>query len=168
MRVYGAYRRLGRLIYWLLLPYRLTWLATTNRVGVVLTNQTGEIFLVKNWLGDDTWRLPGGGVKRGESSEVAASRELVEEIGVTCQPASLSYLGSLHRGVWSGKWSAFRGQSVSQLVKISRSEIVAGEWFAPSSLAALKLSDKTKSALSWAGFWPVHSQQQLRSARPSN
>ena len=168
MRVYGAYRRLGRLVYWLLLPYRLTWLATTNRVGVVLTNQAGEIFLVKNWMGDGTWRLPGGGVKRGESSEVAASRELVEEIGVACQPASLSYLGSLHRGPWSGKWSAFRGQSASQPVKINRSEIVAGEWFALSSLAGLQLADKTKSALSWAGFWPVHSQQQPGSARLSN
>ena len=164
MGAYGAYRRLGRLIYWVLLPYRVTWLTTTNRVGVVLTNQVGEIFLIKNWLGDDAWRLPGGGIKRGESSEVAASRELAEEIGVTCQPTSLSYLGSLRRGAWSGNWSAFRGQLASQTIKINRSEIVAGEWFTPLSLAELRLTDKTKSALSWAGFWPVYSQQQLGSA----
>lgn len=155
MRVYGIYRWLGRLIYWLLLPYRLTWLATTNRVGVVLTNPSGEIFLVKNWLGDGAWRLPGGGVKRGESSEVAASRELSEELGVACQPGNLSYLGSLRQGSWSGEWSAFRGQSAGQAVKINRSEIVAGQWFSPPLLGGIELADRTKSALGWAGFWPV-------------
>ena len=159
MSFYRFYRWLGRLIYWLLLPYRLTWLATTDRVGVVLTNSLGEVFLVKNWLGDDRWRLPGGGVKRGEPLEVAASRELVEEIGVACQPDSLAYLGSLRRGSWSGKWAAFRGQSASQTVELKRSEIVAGEWFAPPSLAGLQLADRTKEALGWAGFWPVVERQ---------
>lgn len=167
MHFYGLYRRLGRLIYWLLLPYRLTWLATTNRVGVVLTNSAGEILLIKNWLGDGFWRLPGGGIKRGEPSEVAASRELAEEVGVDCLPASLDYLGSLRQGTWSGRWSAFRARTVSEAVRLKRSEIVAGQWFSPSALDGLNMADKTKAALGWAGIWS-DGLQSPESGQPSN
>ena len=163
MRFYGLYRRLGQLIYWLLLPYRLTFLAATNRVGVVLVNSAGEIFLIKNWLGDGSWRLPGGGIKRGESSEVAASRELAEEIGVDCQPTSLSYLGSLRRGGRLGTWLAFRGQLATEKIQLNHLEIVAGEWFTPLSLTGLRLAHRTRIALDWAGFGAIkqrHSTDQ--------
>ncbi len=153
--MYKAYCWLGRLAYWLMLPYRVTWLTTTNRVGVVLLDSTDRIFLIQNWLGDGAWRLPGGGIKRGESPPTAAARELAEEIGVELAPAGLSYLGSSRRGAGAGQWSAFRGRSARPAISLNRHEVVAGEWFKPADLVGLPLDGSVKLALSWAGLWPV-------------
>lgn len=51
-------------------------------VGVkVALVKDGRVLLVKNRY-DKWWYLPGGGVKRGESWEAAAARELREECGI--------------------------------------------------------------------------------------
>ncbi|MFC7059321.1 NUDIX hydrolase [Halovenus salina] len=56
--------------------------------GVWLTNDTGEVLLVRN-EGDKGWSDPGGKREPGESYEVAARRELEEETNVTCQLTGL-------------------------------------------------------------------------------
>lgn len=59
------------------LPYRAC-------VGVMLINQTGEVFVGQR-LDNDTpaWQMPQGGVDQGEAPRDAALRELWEETGVT-------------------------------------------------------------------------------------
>ena len=46
--------------------------------GVWLTNDAGEVLLVRN-EGDEGWAEPGGKVESGESYETAATREVREE-----------------------------------------------------------------------------------------
>ncbi|WP_254542884.1 NUDIX domain-containing protein [Halomarina pelagica] len=52
--------------------------------GVWLTNERGEVLLVRN-VGDDGWADPGGKVEPGETHERAAKREVREEAGVDCR-----------------------------------------------------------------------------------
>lgn len=65
-----------RKLYW--------WLArpTTKGVRAVLTNEKGEVLLVKHKY-TDGWYLPGGKVKKKESDIDALHRELGEEVGTT-------------------------------------------------------------------------------------
>ena len=51
-------------------------------VSVVLTNQAGEILLLRHSYGPPVWALPGGGLKRGEDPAKCAMREVYEELGV--------------------------------------------------------------------------------------
>jgi len=59
------------------LPYRPC-------VGVVLINQTGQVFAGQRAdMGVPAWQMPQGGVDQGEAAEAAARRELLEETGVS-------------------------------------------------------------------------------------
>lgn len=55
----------------------------TRGVKVMLFNDAGEILLIRNSYGPtQTFVLPGGGVRRGETPEAAAAREVKEEVGL--------------------------------------------------------------------------------------
>jgi 8-oxo-dGTP pyrophosphatase MutT (NUDIX family) len=88
-------RSLGRILHALIgditrhLP---GWRA--QRVRIVLRNQTGDILLVKTWLSQQRWALPGGGVEKAETPEQAAVRELHEETGLEIAASSLRYLAT--------------------------------------------------------------------------
>ena len=85
MKLYAA---MGRYIFWLLRPLICFVLRRTLRV-YALVECGGRVLVVKNWLAEDTWRLPGGGVARGEEPLVALQRELNEELGLNLQSDQL-------------------------------------------------------------------------------
>ncbi len=86
----NLYRILGRFLgYILSLLFFL--LPKRDRVRVAIYNSEGRVLAVKNCFSRQQWTLPGGGVKRGESYEQAARREVFEELGV--QISELRYIG---------------------------------------------------------------------------
>ena len=50
-------------------------------VGIVIVNQSDQIFLAKR-IGQDAWQLPQGGIDENESELEALYRELFEEVGL--------------------------------------------------------------------------------------
>jgi 8-oxo-dGTP pyrophosphatase MutT (NUDIX family) len=63
--------------------------------NVILLNEKDEI-LLHHRVDKDWWGLPGGAMELGESLEEAASREVFEEVGLTCRNMKLF-------NVYSGK-----------------------------------------------------------------
>ena len=57
-------------------------------VNVVVTNDAGEILLIKR-SDNDNWALPGGAVDLGESVTQAGMREAKEETGIDCEITGL-------------------------------------------------------------------------------
>lgn len=51
-------------------------------VSANVTNEKGEILLVKTHLRSDTWEAPGGQVEEGEPLDKAVCREILEETGI--------------------------------------------------------------------------------------
>lgn len=86
------YTIIGRTLFIILLPLVRIVIRRTERVYVSVTCN-GEYLLIKNWLARDTWRLPGGGLRRGESYKTAAIREIHEELGVELRVTDVRYLG---------------------------------------------------------------------------
>lgn len=61
-------------------------------VSANVTNEKGEILLVKTHLRCDTWETPGGQVEEGESLDKAVCREIVEETGIVISPIGITGL----------------------------------------------------------------------------
>ncbi len=70
-------------------------------LGALVAIRTGGDLLLVRASYRQTWSLPGGGVKKGETPEQAARRELMEEIGLeTDVPLRLA---KVLTGVWEGR-----------------------------------------------------------------
>ena len=51
-------------------------------VSALITNDLGEVLLVKTHWRSDTWESPGGQVEEGEALDAAVYREVQEETGI--------------------------------------------------------------------------------------
>lgn len=87
---------IGRVGYWLAWPAHYVYLRRSTRTRILLVHGS-RVLVVRNWLSDGKWGLPGGGVHRGEPLVQAALRELQEEVGITVSPQALRHAG---RGIY--------------------------------------------------------------------
>jgi 8-oxo-dGTP pyrophosphatase MutT (NUDIX family) len=69
------------------LTLRALWSPAVMGVAGMVFNERGQVLLVRQSYSPG-WRLPGGGVDRGEPPKLAVMRELAEEVGLsggTCE-----------------------------------------------------------------------------------
>lgn len=123
---------LGVMLYWVMLP--AIWIYAKNtkpRARVILVWQ-GKVLVVKNWLGAGGWSLPGGGLERGEPADAAASREVLEELGITLDPKDLLSLGqdtAVERGGLVSRYYLYGFEFQDEPdITAARAEIVAYAW----------------------------------------
>jgi putative (di)nucleoside polyphosphate hydrolase len=64
-------------------------------VGIVISNDVGNVFWARRVGGDNAWQFPQGGMQPNETPEDALYRELFEEVGLT--PASVIILAVTSR-----------------------------------------------------------------------
>ena len=88
MRLWGI---IGRVVYWLGWPVLFVYLYPSRRKSVVVTCGD-EVLVLKGWLGNGHWSLPGGGLHRGEDPATGAVRELREEVGIVLEPQKLTFM----------------------------------------------------------------------------
>ena len=53
-----------------------------SNVGIILSNDQGQVLWARRVGGHDAWQFPQGGIQGNESPETALYRELYEEVGV--------------------------------------------------------------------------------------
>ena len=140
-----CYNLVGRLIYHSYTIYFKTRAITKPRSRVVLQSATGQIFLVKNWIGSGNWQLPGGRINKQENPRQAAIREIKEELGLKLSSSQLSPIAAENL---SGSLSIYHCQLIGQpTINYNKKEIIAGQWFKPHQLTNLNLVDSSKQAL---------------------
>ena len=89
----------------------------------------GSILLIRHTYGDRRWRFPGGGVRRGETPEHAALREVKEEVGVGLRRVEpVGAYASRESGA-RDKVSCFRGEAAGPDFEIHRGEVGEARWF---------------------------------------
>jgi len=78
---------------------RAIWSPTVLGVAGLVLDGEGKVLLVRHSY-NPGWRLPGGGVKRGEPPSDAVLRELQEEVGLTGGSAGFVSLHS-RKAIWA-------------------------------------------------------------------
>ncbi len=86
-------QRSGVVAFWLVWPALWVYLRWSRRTRLALVAD-GKILVVRGWLSDGRWQLPGGGLHTGESPVDGLLREVWEETGIRLSPGDLSPLGS--------------------------------------------------------------------------
>jgi putative (di)nucleoside polyphosphate hydrolase len=141
-------------------------------VGMVLLNTRGDVFLGRRGdIKEESWQMPQGGIKHGESPREAALRELQEEIGtqdVDILVESNTWLfydvpkelaqrawGTRFRGQRQ-KWFVmlFKGHDAEISVATAQAEFDAWRWAPANELIALATSFKRQLYLNVIGEFP--------------
>ena len=132
---------------------RLWWRLTRPRhEGAVVAVNVGPALLVVRSSYRRGWQLPGGGVRRGETPEAAARRELSEEIGVSA--SFLQYVG-FQCGTWDGRrdrvhFFELRLADLPEL-KLDNREVVAAQLIPPTELKRMMPAGPLAAYLGKAG-----------------
>ncbi len=106
----------------------------TLGVRGLVTDEAGRVLLIEHTYMPG-WYMPGGGVERGETSEQALARELVEEAGVELTaPPRLVSIHANHARFRGDHVLFYRIEAWRPCRATSRGEIKALDWFAPDDL----------------------------------
>ncbi len=83
----------GRFCYWLGWPiFRVVLHRSRRSRGLIVSNN--KALVVKAWIGNGKWSLPGGGVHTNETPKQGFMRELFEETGLVINKSNLRKLGN--------------------------------------------------------------------------
>lgn len=85
-------RRLGIIAFWLSWPALWVYLRGSQRTRLLIVCND-EILVLRSWLGNGSWGLPGGGIHKGETVIDGLIREVKEETGIQVSSKQLKSLG---------------------------------------------------------------------------
>jgi 8-oxo-dGTP pyrophosphatase MutT (NUDIX family) len=107
-----------------------------------------RVLLVRHSYGPRGWDLPGGSMKSGESAANAASREMLEELGLSID--SWDALGELEAKIdyRRDRIHCFKAELHSPEVRLDRGELLAAGWFRRDELP--RIGGYTRQILAWA------------------
>jgi 8-oxo-dGTP pyrophosphatase MutT (NUDIX family) len=84
--------RVGLIGFYLAWPALYIYLKQSTRTRIVVLYQ-GQVLVLKNWLSDNRWSIPGGGLHKDEDPKLGAIRELFEETGIQAAAVDLEAIG---------------------------------------------------------------------------
>ena len=142
----------GRIIYYIFFPLISLVIRFTTRTRVILEFE-GKILVVKGWLGDNKWFLPGGGLHKHESPEKGALRELYEETSIKIVESDLKKIG---QGIYDEGDTKYRYYlyyvrlNEKPKVKKQQLEIIDTKWIKPEEIS---VSNSSKELISLLEIW---------------
>jgi 8-oxo-dGTP pyrophosphatase MutT (NUDIX family) len=144
----AAHRAALRIAYRVLLA--LWFVFRPRRRGVfVAVWQGGRVLAIRNSYRD--WlALPAGGIRRGESPETAARRELAEEVGVALAPGALRFVAEIPTTFeWKrDRCSFFEIELAAPIApRVDRREVVWAGFVAPEAALADRLAPPVRAYL---------------------
>jgi 8-oxo-dGTP pyrophosphatase MutT (NUDIX family) len=143
------WRGLGVISYWCGWPLLWIYLRGSVRTRVIIRYQ-GQILVVRTWLGNGEYNLPGGGLHAGEHADAGARREINEELHLQNVKLVLKPLGiEAHTGKGFSYMCHYFVADCTYMpdVKMQFPEIVDYAWVDPGELTTKNANPDTLRAL---------------------
>lgn len=129
---------IGVSVFWLTWPaWRLILRFTTRTRALIMHGN--RVLVVKPWLGNGKWGLPGGGIKTNEDALTAVIREVKEETAVMLKRTDCKKIGNVEY-----KSSGLRFVYSLYMVKLARTPEVERQKGEISALAWIEKNKLTK------------------------
>ena len=143
---------LGKIGYIITRPGVYVFIRFTRRSYVVIRVKD-EVIVTKDWLDmHKNWRLPGGGVKRSESPQLGAKREVKEEVGLNIDVKSLKFIKKgVHPSLKYHFWVYELILDKKPNISINRYELAKARWVDIKSLNNLPKVYEIKQYLDKSG-----------------
>lgn len=103
-----------------------------------------RILLIRNTYGEMSWTFPGGGFKRNESAEMAAMREVREEVGISLMGIRPLGQYTSTEGYKRDTVRCYAGEVSTPSFEIERNEIYEARWFTWEELPKSMATDAKK------------------------
>lgn len=143
-------QKIGVAAFWITWPALWLMLRFSNRTrGLIVFGD--KIVVVKPWLSNGRWGLPGGGAHHSEDSLAALIREVEEEVGLSLSKQNCKKVGNK---TYKQNGLSFRYQlfviklSDQPKLRAQRSEIGEAQWIAINELNSANSSFDVLDALS--------------------
>jgi len=150
-----AWILLGQALFWLLLPAWYIYLRFSRRTRVLLV-KGDKALVVKGWINDGRWSLPGGGLHGDEDPMLGAMRELIEETGIDLSSSKLTWLGQAaqrQNGLHFNYYQFWYELTDQQEPKVETLEITEAVWLPITSLNA---KNAQQHVLDTLAAWRAH------------
>lgn len=140
---------MGRVAFWLSWPLLWWYLRSGWRTRLVVVADD-KLLIVKSWLGNQQWGLPGGGLHTNEDPLVGALRELNEETHLHLKAEQLHFIykdKARHYGLHFNYHCFGANLAKTQPIVGQKYEITDLAWVPLGEVAGLKVTGETKRAL---------------------
>ncbi len=126
---------MNRLIQALLWPFMRLYVHKSRRTRVLLICNN-QVLLVRHRLDRPEWKVPGGGIKKGESAKDGVCRELKEELGLEVNVKDLIHLfdQAVTQQPFTYTAVCFAVELPSQEFRRHWLELARAEWFSIDAL----------------------------------
>ncbi len=138
----------------------------TPAVGVVAVHN-GRFLMLRQYrfiVDEFVWAIPSGGVHRGETSRVAAARELIEETGYRARRLRRLQTFYASYGCGNQVFEIFIAEGLARTRRqFDGNEVIGTRWFTPKELLGLIARNGVVDSLSLAPLLLVLLRQHARS-----
>lgn len=131
---------IGQIIYYVLYPLFALYLNRSARTRVVVWCEN-QVLLVRPWLHNGTWDLPGGGLHTLEDPAEGAKRELYEETGMVVTALRFIAKERFRSGLLNFDIHYFSVQLQERpVLMLQKAEIIEARWCTLQQIHELRIN----------------------------
>lgn len=143
----------GRICFYATYPLLAMYLSKDPRTRIMIVHDK-EVLLVRSWLSNGSWDLPGGGLHKKEDPLTGVTREATEELGLKLTASKVKRITKKQFRSGMIRYETYYFVSVlpakPSALRLQKLEISEARWIKQSEIKNLRLHPQLKEMVATA------------------